>query len=114
MNKYRIFANVTLWFHWVWVAILLFGFVAQSALEWYKPIHLVVLSTTICGQILFGGCPLTILENAFRRKYDPLKTYSGGFTIHYIQKHFGVEVSPWTISVIFIGIFIISMIILFF
>lgn len=108
MNTYRKLANATLWFHCIWVAILLGGIPLQIALPWYKPVHMVVLTTTIASQLLWLGCPLVALENALRARYDPSVTYRGSFICHYLKKWFGISVPPALISVQLIAMLVIS------
>lgn len=108
MNTYRKLANATFWFHWIWVAILLGGIPMQITFQWYKPVHMVVLTTTLVSQLLWLGCPLVALENAFRAKYDPNTTYSGSFICHYLKKRFGISVSPTIIIVQLVAMAIVS------
>ena len=94
---YKLLANSVMVFHLLWVVILIGGGVMQFKLEWYRPIHTAVVTTTVLSQLIFLGCPLVVLENSLRRQYDPSTTFTGSFIAHYLQK-FGVEVSPLMVT----------------
>ena len=108
MNTYRKLANAVSVFHWIWVAILLGGISLQFAFQWYKPIHMIVLTTTIVSQVLWLGCPLVALENALRAKYDPKEMYYGSFICHYLKKRFGISMSPALITAQLVAMVVVS------
>ena len=68
----------------------------------------------LCGIVYVGllallreYCPLTILENTLRVKYNPDLTYPGSFIVHYIEKLVYPDVNSSIILVptIFIAVF---------
>lgn len=85
------------------------GFFYKRFFDWwlFRTLHL-------CGIIYVGllallreYCPLTILENTVRTKYNPELTYPGSFIVHYIEKLVYPDVNPSIILVptIFIAVF---------
>jgi len=92
VNIYRLLANATFWFHMLWVAILLAGLPLSAFYPWYRPIHGIVVLTTVASQIIWLGCPLTMIECAFRAKYDPSTSFTGSFVTYYLKKWFNVTV----------------------
>ncbi len=67
----------------------------------------------LCGIIYVGllallreYCPITILENTLRAKYNPEATYPGSFIVYYVEKLVYPDLNPSTILVptIFIAV----------
>ena len=91
--------------------LTLCGFFYKRFFDWwlFRTLHL-------CGIIYVGllvllreYCPLTILENTVRAKYNPNLTYPGSFIVHYIEKLVYPDVNPSIILVptIFIAVYTI-------
>ena len=115
---YKIFADLIVVIHFAWILFMLVGailtlsgFFYKRFFDWwsFRILHL-------CGIIYVGllaflreYCPLTILENAVRAKYDLDLTYPGSFIVHYIEKLVYPDVNPSIILVptIFIAVFTI-------
>ncbi len=76
--------------------------------KWYSRYHWVVLTSTITSQLIFLGCPLVALENAFRAQYDPKTTYTGSFICYYLKEHFGFQFPPEYITLALVGIVLLS------
>ena len=96
-KRYRFLADAVSGFHYFWIVLLLSGVILQLVFPWYGPINAVILAITIVSQIVWLGCPLVTLENAFRKKYDPYACFSGSFVCNRLKKWFGVEPRPWMI-----------------
>jgi hypothetical protein len=109
-QRYRIAATITMVFHWVWAALLLIGIPIQLAVPGYRPFHLAAVTVTILSQLLWLGCPLMALENAFRSKYDSRATYTGSFLCHYLRKWLGIRVPPWVFTVQLAGLWVAALI----
>jgi hypothetical protein len=92
---YKITADIIVVLHFIWIIFMLlgffltiYGFFWKEFFEWwlFRTLHL--------SGILFVGiltalrrfCPLTILENISRARYDPEATYPGSFIVHYIER----------------------------
>ena len=91
--------------------LTLSGFFYKRFFDWwsFRILH-------FCGIIYVGllaflreYCPLTILENTVRAKYNPDLTYPGSFIVYYIEKLVYPNVNPSIILVptIFIAVFTI-------
>lgn len=80
----RIFADLTVIFHFSFVIFVLFG--ALLLLRWHKLIwlHLPCVTWGILVEFMGWYCPLTPLENYFRDKAG-LELYSGDFVMQYIM-----------------------------
>ena len=98
MNTYRRLANAVFLFHWFWIALLLGGVFIQTTFEWYKPIQMIVVTSSVAAQIIWLGCPLVALENALRAKYNPDERYYGSFVCYYLRRWLGVKVPPILIT----------------
>ncbi len=65
-------------------------FFAKSKLflDWwlFRTVHLCGIVYVGLLAILGKYCPLTILENILRAKYNPNLSYPGSFIVHYIEK----------------------------
>ncbi|OHA52481.1 MAG: hypothetical protein A3A30_04975 [Candidatus Terrybacteria bacterium RIFCSPLOWO2_01_FULL_48_14] len=58
------------------------------------------MAITISAQLLFRGCPLTILENMLRRSDDErFKDFKGRFIAYYLNKWFGFNLSAKIVTV---------------
>ena len=59
-------------------------------------------------------CPLTIVENLFRRRYDPATDYPGSFIVHYIEKIVYPDIDPILIvaPTLFVAAFTIAVFII--
>ena len=115
---YKIFADIIVVMHFAWILFMLVGailtlsgFFYKRFFDWwsFRTLHL-------CGIIYVGllallreYCPLTILENTVRTKYNPDLTYPGSFIVHYIEKLVYPDVNPLIILIptIFIAVFTI-------
>ncbi len=112
MNAYRIAANAVFWLHQTLIILLFVGFFAQFVFLWYGPIEAVALTLTIVSQGRQKKCPLTVLENYFRAKCEPRKTYEGSFLRYYTKKHFKVNIPLGVIPKILKLMLAISVIVL--
>lgn len=113
MKIYQRLANATFWFHWIWAVLLVLGSLISVYFPWYKSAHAFIVTITITSQIVFLGCPLVALENAFRAKYNPREKYYGSFICHYFNKHFGIKPPPLLITALLIVITIVSAVVVF-
>ncbi|MCK5655238.1 MAG: DUF2784 domain-containing protein [Candidatus Aureabacteria bacterium] len=113
---YKIFADLIVVIHFAWILFMLAGTILTLGGFFYKRFFDWWLFRTLhlCGIIYVGllallreYCPLTILENTVRTKYNPELTYPGSFIVHYIEKLVYPDVNPSIILVptIFIAVF---------
>ncbi len=85
-------------------AIIIFTLIVGVPVAYcYTPfwawIELVLVSGVMLSWPIFGGCPLTALENWLRAKSHPQGVYEGPCISHYTRKFFKVEVPAWVINV---------------
>ena len=89
--------------------LTLCGFFWRGFFDWwlFRTIHLCDIAYVGLLAVLRHYCPLTIMENALRAKYDPELTYPGSFIVHYIEKLVYPDVNPLVILIptIFIAVF---------
>ena len=103
---YRIGADIVVLIHFGWIVFILavffvtaWAFVAVNLLKknggWeYRFLDRWVLRSVHLAGIIYAStlsvvgryCPMTILENFFRRRHDLNSAYPGGFIIHYIER----------------------------
>ena len=126
---YRIFADIIVITHFVWVLFVLAGFILtlygffslyifhSGADRWRKFFDKWLFRTIHAGGILFVSifvmlkqyCPLTLWENTLRVKYDPSLAYEGSCIVHYVQKLLYPDINPLIIRGVttFIALFTI-------
>jgi len=96
----KVLANAVFFFHLGWAALILCGSIFAIGMDWYRPIHFALMAITISAQLLFRGCPLTILESALRRSGDERFTdFKGRFIAYYLDKWFGFKLSVKVVTV---------------
>jgi len=96
---YKIFADIVVFLHFLWILFLVFGAVWGVRSKNVKIFHLFGLFFAILIQVFEWYCPLTYVEFWLRSKHDPALAYTGSFIIHYVEKTVYLEVSH---SLIFI------------
>jgi hypothetical protein len=122
--SYRIFADVIIVVHFLFILFMLSGFLftvyallfREKFLDFllFRSLHLLgilyVASLTILGKY----CPLTLLENELRSRVDVSSVYSGSFIVHYLENLIYPEVDPLVVQMpaVFIAIFTIVVFIL--
>ena len=118
---YKIFAEGIIVVHLVFILFMLFGFVLTLyALffrekffdRWlFRSLHLLGILYVASLSILGKYCPLTILENELRLRYEAPLVYSGSFIVHYLERLVYPDVNPLVIQIptIFIAVFTIVM-----
>ena len=51
-----------------------------------RTVHIAGIGYVATLAVIGRYCPMTMLENFFRRHHDPASTYPGGFIIHYVER----------------------------
>jgi hypothetical protein len=102
---YKILADAIVIIHFGWILFMLLGFVLTLRSFFRKDFWDRWLFRTI--HIMRRDCPLTLLENALRAKYDPSVAYPGSFMVYYVEKFVYPDVNLWLILIptAFIAIF---------
>lgn len=103
MILYNVLADIIVVMHFVWILFMLVGFVLTlCGFFWkgffdhwlFRTLHLFGIVYVGLLAILRQYCPLTILENILRSKYNPNLTYPGSFMAYYIEKVVYPDVDP--------------------
>lgn len=113
---FKIIADTIVVLHFVWILFMLLGFILTIwgffwkgffELWLFRTLHLCGIFYVSLLAILREYCPLTILENISRLKYNPETIYPGSFIAHYIEKLVYPDVNPLIliIGTIFIAVF---------
>jgi len=118
---YKIFADAVIVVHFLFILFMLLGFLLtiyavlfrEKFFDWwlFRSLHLLGIFYVASLSILGKYCPLTILENELRLKYEVFSVYSGSFIVHYLEKLVYPDVNPLVIQIptVFLAIFTIVM-----
>ncbi|MFC1624805.1 DUF2784 family protein [Patescibacteria group bacterium] len=100
---YLIIANILAFAHGIFSFTMVFGFPVVIILGKMKSIwgyaFFAMFIITPLSQVLFKGCPVTLLEQALRTKHNPKESYKGTFITKYISRHFGVNVKSEAVTI---------------
>jgi len=117
--SHKIFADAIIVVHFLFILFMLFGFLLtlygiffrHKFFDWwlFRTLHLLGIFYVASLSILGKYCPLTILENELRLRYEVSSVYSGSFIIHYLEKIVYPDVNPLVIQIptVFLAIFTI-------
>ncbi|MFQ5867302.1 MAG: DUF2784 domain-containing protein [bacterium] len=116
---YKIFVDAIIVVHFLFILFMLLGFLLTLYAiffrkkffdRWlFRSLHLLGIFYVASLSILGRYCPLTILENELRLRYEASLVYSGSFIVHYLERLVYPDVNPLTIQLptVFIGVFTI-------
>jgi len=122
--SYKIFVDGIIALHFLYVLFMLFGFFLtiygvlfrSRFFDWwlFRTLHLLGILYVASLSILGKYCPLTLLENELRSRFDPSLAYSGSFIVHYLEKIIYPDVNSLVIQIptIFIALFTIAVFII--
>jgi len=105
---FRLLADLIVVVHFAWILFMLAGFILTLIGFWWKrlfdkwlfrTLHLLGIVYVGLLAVLREYCPLTILENALREKYDLYLTYPGSFIVHYLQRLVYPDIQPLMILI---------------
>jgi hypothetical protein len=116
---YKVIADVIVVLHFIWIVFMLlglfltiYGFFNKNFFDWwlFRTLHLLGIIFVGILTLFRMFCPLTILENLSRVRYDPGSTYPGSFIIHYIENLVYPDVNQTLLRVltVIVAIFILS------
>ena len=83
---YRIFADIVVLTHLLWILFLMFGAFLGVRFRAAKVLHIAGLGYAMVLNALGWYCPLTHVEIWARTRHDPALAYMGSFVIHYVEK----------------------------
>ncbi len=122
--SYKIFADAIIVVHFLFILFMLLGFLLtafalvfrQKFFDWwlFRSLHLLGIFYVSSLSILGKYCPLTILENELRLRYEVSSVYSGSFIVHYLQKLIYPDVNPLVIQIptVLLAVFTIAVFII--
>ena len=112
MNFYLFLADMVVFVHAVYMAVVVLGLIAilaGAAQGWrwirsvrFRLIHLAMIGIVAVQALLGLRCPLTVLENHLRRLGGG-PTYSESFIGHWSQRLLFYEFPPWVFTVMHVG-----------
>jgi hypothetical protein len=79
--------------HVLWIFVVVGLSVASIAAPGFRWYAIGVVALSLLAHLSFGRCPLTILENNYRRQFDPGHNTEHGFTRAFLKRVFGI--SSW-------------------
>ncbi len=106
---FRFLADAVVFFHFLWILFLIFGFAFGRKSKKIKLFHIGGLFFAIFIQAFDFYCPLTYLEVFLRQKHDPQGVYAGSFIIYYLEKLIYMEVSRVVIVIVTFLVFGVNM-----
>lgn len=95
-RSYILLYEFTVLLHFLWILFLMFGSLLGIKLKYVKYLHISGLVFAVSIQVLSYPCPLTYVENFFRKKAN-LPTYEGGFISYYLEKIIYIEIEQYII-----------------
>ncbi|MBA7475579.1 hypothetical protein ES707_10951 [subsurface metagenome] len=117
--SHKIFADAIIVVHFLYILFMLLGFLLTGYALFFREkffdrwlfrlLHLLGIFYVASLSILGKYCPLTILENELRLRYEVSAVYSGSFIVHYLEKLVYPDVNPLVIQIptVFLAIFTI-------
>ena len=113
MSWARIAADLVVIFHASYVAFVVLGMVAIVAVlaagkRWarhfgFRALHLAAIGGVVALAVAGKGCPLTVLENALRRRCGQ-ETYPGAFVGYWAHRLIFFDAPPWAFNLVY-GLF---------
>ena len=100
---YNVLADIIVVIHCIWILFMLIGLILTlCGFFWkgffdrwlFRTLHLFGIVYVGLLATLRHYCPLTILENILRSKYNPNLTYPCSFMVHYIEKFVYPDLEP--------------------
>jgi hypothetical protein len=105
---YLIAADITAFFHFIWIVFLIAGSFIGRRYKWVKRLHMAGIAFALFIQLVGWYCPLTHLETWLRRMHDPSNSYAGSFIINYLEKIIYISLPPYVLLLLTIVLIIMS------
>lgn len=112
MNPYLILADIVVVLHLAYVLFVILGLVAVGVgyirkwrwvrNRWFRLIHLSMITIVVVESLLSITCPLTTLENWFRRQAGGIQT-SGSFVGRLAHELLFINLSPGWFPILYCG-----------
>jgi hypothetical protein len=100
MYNYVNLANIVMVLHVVLILSVFVGIAISIRYKRFRPIESFILLSAILIWSLYGGCPLTYLEN-YLRVYSgyPIPILEAGFIPYYFDKWFNFHITAYQLTV---------------
>lgn len=98
--RFQILADLVLLVHFLWIGFLILGALLLRRSKGGRIFHGLALVATLGMQLLSLDCPLTLLEQWLRYRYDPHSAYEGSFFTHWVAKIVYLEISPRLVTLL--------------
>lgn len=115
--RYKLYADLLLAVHILWVFLLAGGTVFIFYNRWYIKYHIALVTGTLVLNLVLRGCPLTRLEEKYRKAWNPEVYYCpNSFLATYLRRFFGLKVSSaqarWVLIMVKITSYYVSILLL--
>jgi len=97
--SYESLANTVMIFHAILIVFVFVGILVSIRNKRFRPIESLILLSAIIIWSLYGGCPLTYLENSLRiQAGNPLPITEIGFIPFYVSRWFAFSVTDYQLT----------------
>ena len=108
-QTYKTYADLLVSAHFFWTLLLIGGVIAMFVYPSYATVQIAVMSFTLLIAIPFHNtCPLTLLEEILRKKYNPSYHNDGSYIATYFNKFFRTTIAAHRVNRILAGIYILA------
>lgn len=109
IQTYRRYADLIVAVHFIWTLFLIVGAIVMFFDPPYAWIQIGVMTFTLLLALPFGGiCPLTLLEEKFRRKLYLDYRNEGSFIATYLNKILGTHFPTRNVNTIITGLYVLA------
>lgn len=106
--NHELLADVVKWFHVLWIVVLLGCCVLQAVFIRLALLTGVLGVGTCISQLVWGACPLTVLEERLRNRAGAGSKYGNEFLVYHLHEWFGLDVTPSTIFALNVALVLFS------
>jgi Protein of Unknown function (DUF2784) len=108
-KEYKTFADILVSIHFLWSLFLLGGIIVTILFPAYAIVQIIVMSFTLLIALPFHNtCPLTLLEEKWRRKADPSYRASGSFVARYLNKVLKANLNHHAVDETLAGMYVLA------
>ncbi len=86
------FADAVAVIHVAFILLVVCGVPLALLMPRFRFLMFIFIAISTFSWTIWGGCPLVIWENSFRRRYDPTTVYRGTFVAHYSRAFLALEI----------------------
>jgi len=98
--NYEYLADTVMVLHTILILGVLIGILASARFKRFRPLEAIILLLAIVVWSLYGGCPLTFLENSLRISAGhPLPLSEVGFIPFYFKYFFNLSITSYQLTV---------------